>query len=344
MIHRLHNTAGSISSFYSEEKAVELLGLVNGVPDPASDKIVNLAADLLSSPNAAISIVEPTRQRQFLRSFTGFGSAPATARETPLSRSICARVRETDTILSIRDAVSDPVFSKHEAHSVDGIASYLGAPIHLPDGRPIGALCVFDNSPREWSQRDIDTLVQLAALVDDTIYRQAFRAEADTTREAARRVYRARNFYRLAINHEFRNALNGVAGLIEVLANLPLDRNVANIVEMLHASSDELVHLLQSMTRPERVLLLDRQASTERKAPHALDKIVSEAFSALRFADNSAFRNRSVVVKKADAPIAYVEAVRLKKLIYGLLVGMERFVPELHGCLDFALGTDGIYR
>ena len=42
------------------------------------------------------------------------------------------------------------------------VGAYLGVPLPLGDGTLVGALCVYDREPREWSGRDVTLVCQVA--------------------------------------------------------------------------------------------------------------------------------------------------------------------------------------
>ncbi|MDB5263031.1 MAG: serine/threonine protein kinase, partial [Adhaeribacter sp.] len=53
-----------------------------------------------------------------------------------------------------------------------GLRFYAGAPIKTSDGHSIGAVCVVDKEPRDFSEADQRVLEHLAAIVMDELERR----------------------------------------------------------------------------------------------------------------------------------------------------------------------------
>jgi len=138
---------------------VRSTGLLDTKASEAFDRITRLAASLLQTPMAAISIVDESRQ--WFKSRVGI-EEPQTAR----SDSFCSHTIEASSALVIEDALLDPRFADNRmVTGAPGIRSYAGVPLQLPSGHTLGSLCVIDTSPREFTAQDILLLRDLAALV-----------------------------------------------------------------------------------------------------------------------------------------------------------------------------------
>ena len=165
------------------------IGLVDSDPEPAFDTIADLVVSLLEAPTALVSIVEPEKDRQYFKSLRGLTEPWASRRQTPLTHSFCKHVRELGEPLLVSDAVNDARVRDNLGVAELGIAAYLGVPIHGPDRRPIGALCVIDNKPRDWSADDVETLSKLGELVsDEVMMRAALRLSRRRLEELTREI------------------------------------------------------------------------------------------------------------------------------------------------------------
>ena len=76
--------------------------LLDTHPEPYFDRITRLAARLLNSKTALLSLVDS--DRQFFKSQCGLGEPYATSRETPLSHSFCKHVVSSKQPLIVADA------------------------------------------------------------------------------------------------------------------------------------------------------------------------------------------------------------------------------------------------
>lgn len=105
--------------------------------------IARFVARLCSTPIAAVSLVETSRQ-------VFVAKKGLDDRETPRSTSFCAQTMLGHSILEVLDASKDPRFRDYSL--VTGAAHiryYAGAPLVSPEGAPLGALCVIDTQPRD---------------------------------------------------------------------------------------------------------------------------------------------------------------------------------------------------
>jgi hypothetical protein len=143
--------------------ALNRTGLLDSAPEPAFDRLANLARRLLNAPVALISLVG--RDRQFFKSCPGLAEPFSSAREAPLSHSFCRHTLESRESLVVEDARAHPLVRDNPAvQDFDAIA-YAGSPLITGDGHVLGALCVIDHQPRSWTTDQIDTLEVLGGSV-----------------------------------------------------------------------------------------------------------------------------------------------------------------------------------
>jgi signal transduction histidine kinase len=141
-------------------EALERYAILDTPPEAAFDRIVELAAQLLGTPMAAISLVD--RHRQWFKARLGV-AASETAREI----AFCDHTIRSDDVLVVSDATRDPRFKDNPYVQAEaGIRFYAAAPLTTADGSRIGALCVFDRVPRaECDSATSKVLQHLAAIV-----------------------------------------------------------------------------------------------------------------------------------------------------------------------------------
>ncbi len=156
--------------------------LLDSQPERAFDRLTELASQLLNTPVSLVSLV--TADRQFFKSSKGLAEPWHSARETALSHSFCQHVVNNDAPLCINDSTIEPLVAENKAIVDLNVMAYLGVPIHAPDRETLGALCVIDDKPRKWSDRDIAVLSEVAAIVEDEIalrvhLQQRIRAERE---------------------------------------------------------------------------------------------------------------------------------------------------------------------
>ena len=138
-------------------------GLLDSEPDPAFDRHVRLAAELLNAPVALVSLVD--EDRQFLKSCIGVEEPVASERETPLSHSFCQHAVAQREPLIVEDSREHPVLKHNPAVEESGAIAYAGVPLIDADGHALGTLCVLDHKPRQWTKHQVELLGDLAASV-----------------------------------------------------------------------------------------------------------------------------------------------------------------------------------
>jgi len=148
----------------------------------ALDRLTRLAARLLGTPAAVVSLVEP--HRQYFASATGLPEPWAQWRETPLSHSFCQHVVASGEPLIVNDAPRHPLVCDNLAITELGVVAYLGVPLRDRDGHVLGSFCVIDTTARTWTPGDLETLLDLSQLATAEIELRAVRTALDTATQS----------------------------------------------------------------------------------------------------------------------------------------------------------------
>jgi len=159
--------------------SLKALGLLDAPEEKDFDAITTLAKSMFDVSVALISIIDEEHHRQFFKSQIGLREPWASKRETPLTHSFCQYVRQFGEALIVNDSKTHDLVRDNLAIQDLGVASYLGAPIYSPEGEPIGALCVIDDQPREWSTVEVQWLNKLARCVSNEVRLKAAKMTAD---------------------------------------------------------------------------------------------------------------------------------------------------------------------
>ena len=145
MIHiDFHSPAEMPPNEEQRQQAVERSGILKRRRDPKLQKVVDEAAEMFSTPMAAITIMD--HERQFLAARTGID-----AEETPRAVSFCAHaILRPGEPMVVPDARSDQRFAGNPlVMFAPHIRFYAGVPLVDRRGYPLGALCIIDSKPRE---------------------------------------------------------------------------------------------------------------------------------------------------------------------------------------------------
>ena len=117
---------------------------------PTLSRIARVAKALFEASAADVTIIEDQVWRASETIF-GVESDPATA-----------IVAHTGRKLWVADLTDDPRFASHrDVTGENGLRFYAGAPIHLANGRCVGALAVYDTMPRSFVPALADRLADL---------------------------------------------------------------------------------------------------------------------------------------------------------------------------------------
>jgi diguanylate cyclase (GGDEF)-like protein len=127
--------------------------------DEALARLTRLVRNILGVEIAAVSLIDGATQR--FKSISGLEIA-----EIPLPQSFC-RVpwREGRTII-IPDATKDEEFHDHPLVTEMKLRAYAGVPLKSSAGETFGTICAIQTSTRDFAERDIAVLEDLARIAE----------------------------------------------------------------------------------------------------------------------------------------------------------------------------------
>src|SRR5713226_4456826 len=129
-------------------------------PEPAFDRIAEMAANFFHVPMAGISLVD--EGRVWFKSRVGINTEQ-TARDAGL----CSSAMLSQGVYYLRDAAHDERALGHSFVADLGIRFYAAAPLRNHEGFNLGTVWVVDQKPRELLSGEAETLQALAALAMD---------------------------------------------------------------------------------------------------------------------------------------------------------------------------------
>lgn len=147
------------------------------------DRLTRMARRFFGAQIALVSLVDS--QRQWFKSRQGLDAC-----ETSRAISFCGHAILSREPLVISDASKDPRFADNPlVTDAPYIRFYAGYPIRDPGGFIIGTLCLIDPEPHEMSADDIETLRDMAEMVEDEIKVSSQVTVDDLTQVANRRGF-----------------------------------------------------------------------------------------------------------------------------------------------------------
>ena len=136
--------------------ALGLLAHAEG--DPLLCALVDLAASVSGSSSAQLALL--TDEHVVVAS--GGRLAAPVGDTGPLESSLCSVTVLSGDVLVAADTRSHPWLCDLPPVLAGDVGAYLGVPLPGRDGVLVGALCVYDREPREWSGRDVTLVCQVA--------------------------------------------------------------------------------------------------------------------------------------------------------------------------------------
>ncbi len=200
----------------------------------------------MQTPVALVSLVDG--QRQFFKSCVGLPEPWAKSRQTPLTHSFCQHVVSTSDVLSITDARTHPLLKQNLAIAELGVIAYLGIPLTTTEGYTLGSFCVIDDSPREWTPKEVSILKELAALVIDEIELRLLARQLHTDYLQLRSLELYREEMTQMLVHDLRNPLTSfVAGLELIETAGPLTPQQQKFVDVACKGGETLSRMIDSI-------------------------------------------------------------------------------------------------
>ena len=129
--------------------SLKMLGILDTRPEERFDRITRLVRKVFDVPIAVVSLVD--EHRQWFKSISGIDAV-----ETPRDISFCGHAILESSLLVVPDARLDERFKDNPLVVSDPcIRFYAGYPLELPNGLPMGTLCIIDTKPKFLTKDEI---------------------------------------------------------------------------------------------------------------------------------------------------------------------------------------------
>ncbi len=164
------------------------LGILDTEAEPLFDALTKAAALAVGVPIALVTLVDS--ERQWFKSNIGLDGTT----QTPRDVAFCSYTILEDDVFVVPDATVDPRFTRNPLVTGNPeIRFYAGAPITLKDGLRMGALCVIDRKPHEFTSTQAAILKQLARAAAEAFDQRALALERNAALEREAQAERKRS-------------------------------------------------------------------------------------------------------------------------------------------------------
>ncbi len=148
----------------ARQRALDEMGVLDTAREERFDRVTRLTQHLFGVEGVIITLID--RHREWFKSTAGDVGSPGFRRDA-----FCDVAMRMPHNLIVPDASLDRRFRNNpRVTGVDGsIRFYAAHPLAAPGGERIGALCIFNTTPREFSESEERILRDLALWVQDEL-------------------------------------------------------------------------------------------------------------------------------------------------------------------------------
>lgn len=127
--------------------------------EEAFDRVARLISQIFGVEIGIVSMIDG--HRQWYKAARGLE-----ARETELAETFCRFTMQSDAPMVVEDASKDPRFADNpNVTGAPGVRFYAGVPLRTRDGYNLGTLCAIDPKPRQFGEKDVAIMEELARVV-----------------------------------------------------------------------------------------------------------------------------------------------------------------------------------
>lgn len=319
-------------------QTLESLGLLEADSVPVFEEATQTAAHFLNTPICILGIFD--RDRLWFKSAVGLSriglmNSLATSRQLPRQEAFCAHVVETQRVLTIADASSDPNFAQLQLVQRYGIRSYLGVPLFATNGQCVGTLAVMGLSPRAFSEQEMAFLELIARwcmseFERDRLQKQGCTATPTIATPAA--IPAALPAPLLAptsikttllsqMTQELCTPLTSILGMAKVLNQGiygQLSEKQQEYIQIIHNSGQYLVSLVNEIVE---LGALDDQALDLNLAPVDIEMLCQQAIATLAQAAQRRDQQIQLTVEPGNR-IWLLDKDKVRQMVYHLVFGV----------------------
>jgi GAF domain-containing protein len=135
--------------------ALERYDVEDAATQAALDRLTELAAHYIDVDKVFVGVLGEHEERFF--SCQGADLDPLERENT-----MCTHAILEPDVMVVEDTHDDPRFEHNDALDRLNIRSYVGAPLHGPDGAALGSFCLTDDEPRAFTDDEIGCIRLLA--------------------------------------------------------------------------------------------------------------------------------------------------------------------------------------
>jgi len=157
-----------------------------------------------------------------------------------------ATIKGKDKTIVINDLLNTD-FHKTDSNVIKyGLRSYLGHPVIIDD-KAIGALCMVDTQPRNFTETEINIIRTLTVALSLEQKRYNLENNLRSARSDAEQANQAKSQFLANMSHEIRTPLNGILGFSEMLSISETDNYKVRMLRMIEKAGNQLLQIVNDI-------------------------------------------------------------------------------------------------
>lgn len=288
--------------------AVQKTQLINSEEEESFDRLTRLASKLLKTPVSFVTILE--KDRDFVKSHFGLPSSIAESREITAHPSFCQHIIDSGEALVLADARDSEIFRHFPSVLHLGVVAYAGVPLTTKQGLTLGTCCVVDFKKREWTDDEMEILVELSrSILTEIELRQSAVALEEFVLIAA---------------HEIRTPLSCLKSYTQLL-QIQLETNTVKDLKTDVVKIDEQIDQLGSLvTRLFDTSRIHKKEEHLRKEEVDLNQLVAEA---MRYFDTHSSHKLSLTTTHPTLSVR-VDKDKIIQVVSNLISNAIKYAPH----------------
>ncbi len=290
------------------------------MPNETLEEICLLACGLFHAAHSHVTFLGADRGYYLTQNHIGRKSFTR-------STSFTQRVFENPDVTIVTDADADERFRDIKGYHR---ANFLGAaPLWIEPGISLGILSIFDPQPRDLSAEERGHFRRLAVLVVNECKRQRGLLELQKrealltrARDEANAANAAKTNFLATMSHEIRTQLNGVLGMVQVMAGDELSSPQHGRLEIVRQSGEMLLALLNDILDLSKIEAGKLELEDGEFDIEELAKSAHGSFAALAAKKNLSF---PLSVDQKASGVYRGDPMRVRQLLNNLISNALKF-------------------